>query len=881
MVIEVVYVLTYKVSDNQGMAILGVSFAVTFLCLPLYIVAESWQNRERKKALSLKPVVSVIKAVFSGDEQYMILSAYYRQNHYHPVFSLRSSFGILIQIPFFLAAYNYLSGLESIRGIPFLFIADLGKADSSFVFKNITVNILPVAMTLINCTAGAVYTKDLGARDKVQVYGMAALFLVILYNSPAGLVLYWTMNNVLSLAKNVFYKIKRPLPALYALLSILCLVFIYHNLVLNTGELWKRLFLSGALFIVILSPILIRVIKIVYRKFLLPLSLAPSGRFLVFIISAAGLFVLSGLFIPSSVISSSPQEFSFIDSYTSPLPFVGAPCFQALGLFVFWPLCIYFLFDRKIKTLETFFFMFLFLFTLCNKVFFQGDTGNISNTFVFASNGVLRTGLPAALLNPLCALLIAAVLFLAVKKNRIRAAAAFPAVLLLALVLFSGIKIADISTEFAGFKNRQADRLAFRSIEPVFSLAKDKKNLIVVMVDGAISGFVPFIFDEHPELLDQFDGFTYYPNTVSFGTHTIFGAPPLWGGYEYTPREMNLRDTVPLVKKHNEALLVMPLILSGAGFTVTVTDPSWANYSYIPDTSIYDGYENITAFNTIKRYSSIWYERNQFSDIEFASIKIKRNALWFSLLTMAPPSLRTILYDNGWYWGTDDIGSTLTDFINNFAVLDFLPELTRYDSLKPSALLLTNETPHESRILQYPDYLPVEKASDSGSGRFSLNANYHSNSAVFLQIGQWFADLQKNGVYDNTRIIIVSDHGSGVDGLVSPAKLSIPETSREDYNPVLLVKDYNARGNLFVDGAFMTNADVPALALRGIVEKAVNPFTGREINSRPKENGALITVNHIPMAYQHGKYQFKIKNDEWVLVNDDIRDEHNWRKTEK
>jgi membrane protein insertase Oxa1/YidC/SpoIIIJ len=61
-----------------------------------------------------------IRQAFKGDEQHMILSTYYRQNHYHPIYALRSSFGILIQVPFFIAAYQYISHLEALQGASFL-----------------------------------------------------------------------------------------------------------------------------------------------------------------------------------------------------------------------------------------------------------------------------------------------------------------------------------------------------------------------------------------------------------------------------------------------------------------------------------------------------------------------------------------------------------------------------------------------------------------------------------------------------------------------------------------------------------------------------------------------------------------------------------------
>ena len=257
-IIEVVYLVVWKLFKNSGYAVLGVSVAVTFLCLPLYIVAESWQQKERDIQKKLKPGIDRIKAVFKGDEQYMILSTFYKQNHYHPMMALRSSFGLLIQIPFFMAAYTYLSNLEELRGFSFWFIRDLGAPDAMFKIGNFNINVLPIAMTLINCIAGAIYTKGFGLKDKIQIYGMALVFLVLLYNSPAGLVLYWTMNNIFSLIKNIFYKLKHPGKVLYICLCVCVLAMDYYLLFMHHGFLHRRLMLIFAVSLILISPLLIK-----------------------------------------------------------------------------------------------------------------------------------------------------------------------------------------------------------------------------------------------------------------------------------------------------------------------------------------------------------------------------------------------------------------------------------------------------------------------------------------------------------------------------------------------------------------------------------------------------------------------------------------------
>lgn len=128
-VIELCYYCFFRLSGNAGLSIFGVSFAVSLCTLPLYFIAERHEKVERTLRARLQPKIDKIKAVFSGDKQYMMLSTLYRQNHYHPVYALRNTFGLFIQIPFFIAAYSYLSQLETLTGTPFFFIRDLGASD--------------------------------------------------------------------------------------------------------------------------------------------------------------------------------------------------------------------------------------------------------------------------------------------------------------------------------------------------------------------------------------------------------------------------------------------------------------------------------------------------------------------------------------------------------------------------------------------------------------------------------------------------------------------------------------------------------------------------------------------------------------------------------
>jgi YidC/Oxa1 family membrane protein insertase len=211
-IIELCYVFAFRISKNPGISIIGLSIAVSTLILPLFLMAEKQQQAEREKQKQMKKTKEDIKAVFKGDKRFMMLSTLYRQHNYHPLYALRNSLDLFIQIPFFIAAYHFITNLEKLNGQAFVFIKDLGAPDA-LLFGGI--NLLPVLMTLINVVSGAIYTRGLEKRDKLQVYGIAAIFLILLYNSPAALVLYWTCNNLYNLIKNILLKTKNAKQIIY------------------------------------------------------------------------------------------------------------------------------------------------------------------------------------------------------------------------------------------------------------------------------------------------------------------------------------------------------------------------------------------------------------------------------------------------------------------------------------------------------------------------------------------------------------------------------------------------------------------------------------------------------------------------------------------
>ena len=870
-ILSLFFVVAYRIFLNPGMSLLSVSLIFSIVTLPLYFLAEKYQEAERDIQARMKSEIDNIHSAFSGNERFMRLAVYYRHNGYHPVYSMRSSISLLIQVPFFIAAYHFLSNLESIRGVSFGPIGDLARPDSMLSIGNFTINLLPVIMTAINLAASAIYTKGFSKRDKIQLYGIALIFLVLLYNSPSGLVIYWTCNNIFSLVKNIIQKSKHSKIILVILVSVLCLLMSVYLLAFHRGEIFNRLF---AALLLISVPFIMLFFQFFIKTKNFPANYNKKKNSLedinIFLLSITVIFLLGGLVIPSFLISSSAQEFSFIENNKSPIPFIINVLSQSFGLFILLPLCIYFLLSKNGKKIVAKVIFILSVIFVVNALVFPGDYGPLSVLITF--NQQIVSAKETVLIN-LIAITAVAILFIYIYRYR----KIITSILFILVCSFIAIGVINCVNIIKVFNTLQIqyEKEATIDYHNIYKLSKNGKNVILIFIDGAISGYIPYVFNEKPELYESFEGFTWYKDTISFGSHTVFGAPGIYGGYEYTPSEMQARDNVPLVEKHDEALLLLPKLLLGKGFKVTVTDPPYANYNEIPDLSIFKDYPDIYAYNIIGKFTKEWLANINYK-IELTNItdSINKYLIWFSIFRFTPMALRNFVYDNGRWFAIREIKYSMM-ILDNYIALDILKNITEIlDSDENTYNSIYNLLSHERAILRYPDYTLSNQIGDDRNNNLFVDEDlYDANMASFILLGKWFDFLKRQNVYDNTKIIIVSDHGNALhdlDDVVFPGGSSFWR-----YPALLMMKDFNSQGRLLTDNTFMTNADVPLLVLKDIIDNPINPWTGKPLIT-DKTEGVDITTSQSWHIQNQFKNKYNIKSNEWIHIKDDIYDLKNW-----
>ena len=228
--------------------------------------------------------------------------------------------------------------------------------------------------------------------------------------------------------------------------------------------------------------------------------------------------------------------------------------------------------------------------------------------------------------------------------------------------------------------------------------------------------------------------------------------------------------------------------------------------------------------------------------------------------------------------------------MNSYNVLANLPNITQISKDDTNTyMVLTNDTTHDPVLLQEPEYVPAPEVDNTQyerehADRFTVNgrtmtveqrndyAYYQCNVAALLQLGKWFDYLRENGVYDNTRIIVMSDHGGTMGQF--PELLADDGMDAESFASLLMVKDFNSKGFTTSD-EFMLSADVPLLAVKDVVADPVNPFSGRRIDevSKPKQEQLLLYSFEWDVNVNCGT-QF-IAGD-WYTVNGDIWNKNAW-----
>jgi YidC/Oxa1 family membrane protein insertase len=167
-----------------------------------------------KRMATLQPQMKALQAKFKDDPAKMNkkLMEFMKE---HKVSPMGGCLPMVIQIPIFFGFYRMIQSAIELRGEHWLWIRDLSKPDTLFHvpipgFANVPFNLLPLLMGATMLWQARMTPPSPGMdpmQQKLMKY-MPLMFLFMLYNFSAGLTLYWTVQNLLTIAQMKLTKAK-------------------------------------------------------------------------------------------------------------------------------------------------------------------------------------------------------------------------------------------------------------------------------------------------------------------------------------------------------------------------------------------------------------------------------------------------------------------------------------------------------------------------------------------------------------------------------------------------------------------------------------------------------------------------------------------------
>ena len=201
----------FKLLGNYGLAIIAITICIRLVFFPL----ANFSFRSMAKMKALQPEMVRLKELHKDDKMKLQqeMMALYKKEKVNP---MSGCLPILVQIPVFFALYKVLFVTIEMRQMPFYgWIKDLSERDPTSLFNLfgllpydvpsfLVIGAWPVAMGVsmwVQQKLNPAPTDPMQAK----IFMFFPLFLtVILAPFPSGLVIYWTINNILTMAQQVF-----------------------------------------------------------------------------------------------------------------------------------------------------------------------------------------------------------------------------------------------------------------------------------------------------------------------------------------------------------------------------------------------------------------------------------------------------------------------------------------------------------------------------------------------------------------------------------------------------------------------------------------------------------------------------------------------------
>lgn len=835
----------FKATKNYGVSIILLSLIMQLFMLKLTFYFD-------KKAASFGALkaqcdskIKEFKRVFKGAELQSYIRTLYKQRHFHPIFALFGLGGLALQIPFFIAMIHLVENAEYLQSVRFLWIDDLSKPDSIMLF-GLSIHILPLLMTAFTLINVFYSSKELGAR--VQGSLIALLFLVLLYSMPSALVLYWTCNMAFALFKEIFKR--RGNSSLSQDTGIT-----ESPIESQSTESTKP---QGKL-------------KTILFNIFTPHAALDSKTYATYrkisILAILNICFIICVFSPYAIYSSDVSQFDISQTYQTLGALFGFFILSSFGLIYFTS----FFYKTRLLKIGVYGVSVIlciglvYTFVLDYNVV-TGESYSQLDNFVFKNPNNLSTPL-SRYVDLLVGILACVMILICLRKQSL-----FKNTLMYLLIAFGAVAVlnaghislqkADLShTNISFTQDLDSD---LRDLLPPFhhdltSFSKDKENVLVLLFDAFSGSHLQIIFEQFPELKQDFQGFTYYPNTLSLDGNTTITAHTILSGFKtsaFNQMDGSIKDFSNTAKNELERTYKA---LRDIGFDVQ----SYGMPHTENNQSLGDGisiYPTNWVFSSNQDYS-LYYEKlihlDDYLQVLRGQTQPVGELLSLGLFYFSPYVIRVgVVYtvnfrtvdniefaDYTWIFAKEKLKNI--QFLSGVNTTSVLPSIVRNlnaDSQEKTFKYIHTLHTHYPWVLDANTCVPSQNASTKLPEQyrpFMLDFRHYNNEVCAMKETKILLDfLKDNGIYDNTMIVLVSDHSEN--DLIAHNMSNQPSFGNAP-NPLLMIKNFHAYGNLKTDMRLMSNADVYGILCDEVMGGGCN--VSNILKNYPQERQIIHTRN--------------------------------------
>jgi len=426
--------------------------------------------------------------------------------------------------------------------------------------------------------------------------------------------------------------------------------------------------------------------------------------------------------------------------------------------------------------------------------------------------------------------------------------------ILCAAVIILGMQAAGVAAAIPGYNSKIVSGPGYLSYNKAFQLSSEE-NICVFITDALGVKQVREALEKYPELYEQLDGFTFYENNISAQLGTFRSTVQMLTGEIYTTR-----------------------------YSVTgYWDRAWAGRNII-DILRENGYGSnllISKTATFGHFDHLHDRADNLSVLNESDVKIKHSQILKTTLNISfgramPYFFKAKFFSrfdagfsNDFFkWPSDDI---LPRAINNGTDIKF------YNHLKTTGLYTQNERKtfalshlncaHDKGYRYNPDEDTVELYDDGDS--------IHGCFAI---LNEYFRQMKELGIYDNSTIILVADHGSYENLKLGELELTGEITS------ALFIKPGNTRGNLKKDAESELSNDnfrASIMQIAGLPHDDFGSSYFDIIDGRLPQKRVLYSGYNYGLVYENGKYKITRDGSDLGLrgvyeITGDANDFSNW-----